>query len=386
MIYLDNAATTYPKPEIVYEAVNYATRNLAFNAGRGGYEEARTASKVINDARVSVASLVKTRSENVVFTSSATESLNLIINGLSIENGDVVYISPFEHNAIVRPLYLLKEKVDFQIEILPFDNKNWEPEINKISDMFSFKKPKAVFISQISNVTGLLLDYEKIFELSKRFGAINILDSAQSLGEVNPNIENCDYCVFAGHKTLYSIFGIAGFIICSNHKLTLTKSGGNGSDSLNHYMPSNGYARYESGSPNVIAIYTLWKSIDWLKDNYDCEMERKLTNYLIEKIGRLPKVKLFLPENKNVFGIVSFAVEGYTSDDVASILSEEFDIKVRSGFHCSPFVHSFIGSEDYKGTVRISLGAFNTSEDIDKLYDALLTLWGEGNESVKFDN
>ena len=374
MIYLDNAATTYPKPEAVYEAVNFASRNLAFNAGRGGYEEARTASKVINDARSSVASLIKTNSENVVFTSSATESLNLIINGLSIETGDVVYISPFEHNAIVRPLYLLKEKIDFQIEILPFDKINWKPELNKIADMFSFKKPKAVLISQISNVTGLLLDYERIFDLSKKYGAINILDSAQSLGEINPNLEKCDYCVFAGHKTLYSIFGIAGFIICGDHKLTLTKSGGNGSDSLNHYMPSNGYARYESGSPNVIAIYSLLKSIDWLKNNYDYEKERKLTDYLIEKISSLPKAKLFLPENKNVFGILSFAIEGYTSDDVASILSEEFDIKVRSGFHCSPFVHKFIGSEEYKGTVRISLGAFNTPEDIDKLYDALLTL------------
>lgn len=374
MIYLDNAATTYPKPEAVYDAVNYASRNLAFNAGRGGYEESRTASKVINDTRASVATLVKTNSENVVFTSSATESLNLIINGLSIENGDVVYISPFEHNAIVRPLYLLKEKVDFQIEILPFDNKNWEPELNKIADMFSFKKPKAVLVSQISNVTGLLLDYENIFDLSKKYGSINILDSAQSLGEINPNLANCDYCVFAGHKTLYSIFGIAGFIICGDHKLTLTKSGGNGSDSLNHYMPLKGYARYESGSPNVIAIYSLLKSIEWLKANYDYEKEIKLTHYLIDKMSSIPKVKLFLPENKNVFGIVSFAVEGYTSDDVASILSEEFDIKVRSGFHCSPFVHSFIGSEDYKGTVRISLGAFNTSEDIDKLYDALLTL------------
>lgn len=374
MIYLDNAATTYPKPEAVYEAVNYASRNLAFNAGRGGYEEARIASKVINDARLSVASLTKTSSENVAFTSSATESLNLIINGLSIETGDVVYISPFEHNAIVRPLYLLKEKVDFQVEILPFDKTNWEPELDKITDIFSFKKPKAVLISQISNVTGLLLNYERIFELSKRYGAINILDSAQSLGEINPNLVNCDYCVFAGHKTLYSIFGVAGFIICGNHKLALTKSGGNGSDSLNHYMPSNGYARYEAGSPNVIAIYSLLKSIDWLNANYDYGKEKKLTNYLIEKLGLLPKVKLFLPENKNVFGIVSFAIDGYTSDDVASILSEEFDIKVRSGFHCSPFVHNFIGSEEYKGTVRISLGAFNTSKDIDKLYDALLTL------------
>ena len=131
---------------------------------------------------------------------------------------------------------------------------------------------------------------------------------------------------------------------------------------------------HESGSPNVIAVYSLIKSIEWLKANYDFEKEIKLTHYLIDKISSLPKVKLFLPESKNVFGILSIAVEGYSSDDVASILSDEFDIKVRSGFHCSPFVHKFIGSEEYKGTVRISLGAFNTSEDIDKLYDALLTL------------
>lgn len=374
MIYLDNAATTFPKPEMVYDAVDYAVRNLAFNAGRGGYEEAKTASKVINDARTSVASLVKTKSENVVFTSSATESLNLIINGLAIENGDVVYISPFEHNAIVRPLYLLKEKIDFKLEILPFDKYTWEPQLTKMAEMFSFKKPKAVLISQISNVTGLLLEYEKIFDLSKKYGSINILDSAQSFGEINPNLDNCDYCVFAGHKTLYSIFGVAGFIMCGEHKLVLTKSGGNGSDSLNHYMPLAGYARYEAGSPNVVAIYSLLKSIEWLKNNYDFEKEKELTKYMIEKISMLPKVRLFIPNSKKVFGIVSIAVEGYSSDDVASILSEEFDIKVRAGYHCSPFVHQFIGSEEYKGTVRISLGAFNTLKDIDKLYDALLTL------------
>lgn len=373
MIYLDNAATTYPKPEVVYEAVDYAARNLAFNAGRGGYAEARNAAKVINDARISVASLVKTNSENVVFTSSATESLNLVINGLSIENGDVVYISPFEHNAIVRPLYLLKERINFKIEILPFDKITWEPQLAKIAEMFSFKKPKAVIMSQISNVTGLLLEYEKIFTLSKKYGSVNVLDSAQSFGEINPNLNNCDYCVFAGHKTLYSMFGVAGFIICGNHKLALTKSGGNGSDSLNHYMPLDGYARYESGSPNVVAIYSLLKSIEWLKNNYNFEKERKLTKYMIEKISTLPKVKLFLPNNNNVFGIVSIAVEGYTSDEVASILSEEFDIKVRSGYHCSPFVHEFIGSEEYKGTVRISFGAFNRPKDIDTLYDALST-------------
>ena len=129
-----------------------------------------------------------------------------------------------------------------------------------------------------------------------------------------------------------------------------------------------------NGLDNPMKIKEVKKDIKKTFNADDFEKEKELTKYMIEKISMLPKVRLFIPNSKKVFGIVSIAVEGYSSDDVASILSEEFDIKVRAGYHCSPFVHQFIGSEEYKGTVRISLGAFNTLKDIDKLYDALLTL------------
>ena len=374
MIYFDNSATTYPKPEEVYKALDFANRNLSFNAGRGNYKKSSDVEKMIYQTREKIASMVLAKPENVVFTSSATESLNLIINGLSFENGDCVYISPFEHNAIVRPLYNIKKNENIKIILLPFDKKTWKPNLEKIEEMFSIEKPKAIFISQLSNVTGLEIEYQKIFNLSKKYNATNILDSAQIFGIKNPNLEYCDFCVFAGHKSLYASFGIAGFIISGNINLEITKSGGNGSDSLNHEMPKQGYQRYESGSPNSVAIYGLNASCDWLSKNDVLKHELELTNYLIDRISKINKIKLYLPSDNKVIGIVSFSVDGYSSDDVSTILSEEYNILVRSGYHCSPFVHEFIGSLETKGTIRISLGAFNTKEEIDILIDALITL------------
>ena len=374
MIYFDNSATTYPKPEEVYKALDFANRNLAFNAGRGNYRKSSDIEKMIYQTRQKIALMVGTKPENVVFTSSATESLNLIINGLALDAGDCVYVSPFEHNAIVRPLYNIKKNKNIKIILLPFDKKTWKPNLEKIEEMFSIEKPKAVFLSQLSNVTGLEIEYEEIFGLSKKYNASNILDSAQIFGIKNPNLANCDFCVFAGHKSLYASFGIAGFIISGTTKLEITKSGGNGSDSLNHEMPNHGYQRYEAGSPNSVAIYGLNASCDWLSKNDVLNHELELTNYLIDRISKINKIKLYLPSNNKVIGIISFSVEGYSSDDVSTILSEEFDILVRSGYHCSPFIHEFIGSLETKGTVRISLGAFNTKEEIDTLINALITL------------
>lgn len=371
MIYLDNAATTFPKPQYVYEALDYANRNLAFNAGRGSYKKSKEVSQMIYETRAKVASFVKKDANSVVFSSSATESLNLIINGIDFQDGDIVYVSPFEHNAIIRPLYNIKKSIKIEILILPFDKKTWLPDVNKIDDMFSIKKPRAVFLSQVSNVTGLQLDYQSIFILSKKYGALNILDSAQAFGIINPNLTNCDFCVFAGHKSLYASFGIAGFIINTNYILNITKSGGNGSDSLNHDMPNKGYERYESGSPNSIAIYGLNKSIDWLKNEKIVNYEKEITEYLIDKLSKIYKIKLYIPDTKNIVGIVSFNIDGYLADEVASILNDEFDIEVRSGYHCAPFVHEFINSLDFKGTVRISIGAFTKISDIDALVSAI---------------
>lgn len=374
MIYFDNGATTYPKPECVYEALDFANRNLAFNAGRGNYKEALKDANLIEETRKSIASFVNVNADRVTFFSSATESLNIIINGLDLSKGDVVYISPFEHNAIIRPLYNLRERLGIEIIILPFSKKTWKPDIIKIEEMFSIKRPKAVLLSQISNVTGFEVDYKSIFKLSKNYECLNILDSAQSFGIINPTLDLCDFCVFAGHKSLYASFGIAGFINVNNRVLKVTKSGGTGSDSLNHYMPKESHERYESGSPNIIAIYSLLKSTEWLRKNDIYHKELLLTEYAIKNLEKLGKIILYLPETKEVYGIVSFNVIGYLPEDVASILDEEYNIKVRSGYHCSPFVHEFIGSTDFKGTVRISFGAFNTTNEIDELVKALETL------------
>ena len=375
MIYLDNSATTFPKPEEVYKALDFANRNLAFNAGRGNYKKAQEVTKIIDETREEIASLVNANANNVAFLSSATECLNIIINGLQLDDGDVVYISPFEHNAIVRPLFEIQKDKKIEIIIMPFDKKTWLPDLNKLDEMMAIKKPKAVFVSQISNVTGLMLDYENIFELAKKYQGITVLDSAQAFGVVNPNLKNVDFCIFAGHKSLYASFGIAGIVAKDFSLLNVTKSGGTGSDSLNHYMPEKGYGRIEAGSPNIVAIYGLHESIKWLKNNDVSKHENSLTSCLINRLKDIENIVVYAPENTmDLLGIISINVEGYNPSDIGSILSNEFDIAVRTGYHCSPFVHEFIGSNKFNGTVRISLGAFNTEDDIDKLIKALNTL------------
>ncbi|MCI7220905.1 MAG: aminotransferase class V-fold PLP-dependent enzyme [Bacilli bacterium] len=373
MIYLDNSATTYPKPEAVYIALDYANRNLAFNAGRGDYYQSKQAFKLIDETREHIASFIYAKKEQVTFTSSATESLNIIINGLEIKNGDNIYISPFEHNAIIRPLYNLKKSIDFNICILPF-NSDMTLNEERLNNMFAIKNPAFVFVSQISNVTGLKLPYQKIFEMAKAYNSINVLDSAQSYGVLNPRKENSDFIVFAGHKSLYASFGIAGFVSVTNYKLKITKSGGNGSDSRNHDMPENNHERYESGSPNVVAIYGLKTSCEWLVNNNVLEHEEKLTRYLLSKLKTINKVSLYTPKNEDdILGIISFNIEGYSPDDVGDILYSEYGICVRTGFHCSPFVHELIKTVEIGGTVRVSVGAFNSERDIDVLIDALKT-------------
>lgn len=375
MIYLDNAATTYPKPDCVYDALDYANRNLSFNAGRGSYKQAKEVADMIYETRKTVASLVDASSEQVVFESSATEALNIIINGLDLRKGDTVYISPFEHNAVVRPLYNLKDKIGINILILPFDKKTWDIDSSKMNDMFTVHKPKACFLSQISNVTGYILPVGVIFAESKKYNCINILDCSQSLGVLNPAHKNVDFIVFAGHKSLYTSFGVAGFINTGNVILQITKSGGTGSDSLNPKMPEKGYNRYEAGSANSVAIFGLLNSIRWLKSNDVYSNESSLSYYCYKELKSISKVHLYTPEPyKDLMGILSLNVEGYSAEDVGSILSDEFDICVRTGYHCAPLIHEFLNSKENGGTVRISFGAFNTRSDVDALCLALKTL------------
>lgn len=367
MIYLDNAATTYPKPKCVYDAVSTALHDYSFNSGRGGYKQARFTFKMIEETRSKIARVICAKKENVIFTSSATESLNNIVYGLDLQKGDTVFVSPFDHNAIVRTVV----NTGANIEVIPFDPKTWLLDERKFNDMLVLKKPRAIIISHISNVTGYELPYTKIFELGKKFNTINVLDSAQGFGVYKVNPLNIDFLVFAGHKSLYAMLGIAGYINVSNYRLKIVKVGGTGSDSLNIDMPKELPNRYEAGSLNSIGIYSIYSSLDYLMSDDFEKKELELTQYLLEKLSTLSNVKIYLPNNYVPCGIISINVEGYKADEIGTILSEDFDICVRTGYHCAPYIHDFIGCKEYAGTVRISVGIFNTKNDIDELINAL---------------
>lgn len=375
MVYLDNAATTYPKPECVLKALDEANRN-AFNSGRGGYNVARHKTKIIDDVRNKLLKLNNIHNGKVILLPSATIALNSIIFGIDFQKGDNIYISPFEHNSIVRAVHELKKRIEINIEIIPFDKSTWELDEEKLSNMFVLKKPKAVLISHISNVTGYVLPYEKIFKFSSKYESINLLDCSQSYGvELIKDTKNVSYIVFAAHKSLYASFGIAGYIKLKEDILKPFLYGGTGSDSLNLDMPLEFPNRYESGSLNIVAISGLNVSLDWLKEQNIIDKEIELTSYLISNLRKLNKIKLFLPKDETkCVGVVSIGVDGYLSDEVGQILNDEFDICVRTGFHCASLVHDFIDSKIYNGTVRISLGYFNSKEDIDVLIKALKSL------------
>lgn len=377
MIYLDNAATTFPKPEEVYQAVDYTQRTMAVNVGRGSYKVASDAMKLVDETRYLVADLLGAENpNNVVFTPSATIAANQIIMGLKWDEYKTVYVTPFEHNAIARPLHLMQEKYNFEIVLLPFDSQTQEFESEEAERLFSQNPPDYVFLNQISNVTGAIVPVEAITELSKQYKATVIVDASQSAGLISINMKksNIDYVIFAGHKNLYSSWGIGGFVSVSATQLATTLAGGTGSDSLNLNMASELPVGFEVGSANIIAISSLNASLKWLKTtgvsviaNKKAELMERLIRGLRE-IG----VKLYLPTHHT--SVLSFNVNGYSANDVGTILSEEYDVAVRTGYHCAPFIHDLIDSKQYGGTVRVSVGYFNSEEDIDLLLDGIRSL------------
>ena len=250
-------------------------------------------------------------------------------------------------------------------------------DIEKMAYEFSKEKPKAVICTHISNVTGYILPIAQIFEEAKKYGAITVLDTAQSLGLVPVDIRTirADIIAFAGHKTLYGPFGIGGFLNITGVSLEETIVGGTGSDSLNLNMPAGAEARYESSSTNINAIAGLNAALEVLNQPLLLEKEKELSNYLKKELEQLSNIKIYLPkEEQDHVGIFSITVDEYLADDVGTIFDEEFDLAVRTGYHCAPWIHEYLGDIQMKGTVRISLGQFNTREDIDKLIEALKTL------------
>lgn len=377
MIYLDNAATTFPKPECVYDRVNTIQRTIAVNVGRGGYRAASEAMHIVDEARALLASFVGAAdSDCIVFTPSATIAANEIIYGLEWDSYKNVYVTPFEHNAIVRPLNEISEQYGIEIRLLPFDGQTQSLDIDALEQAFAMNPPDYVFLNHVSNVTGAVVPIKTIAERAKKYSAVVVVDGSQSIGLLPINLleTDIDFLIFAGHKNLYSSWGVGGFVANTSYKLRPILAGGTGSDSLNLKMDTAYPAGFESGSPNIIAIASLNESLKWLCEVGINNIEEK-KNMLSQKlqIGLIKAgATVYLPsgEAKHT-SVVSFNIPGYEPNEVGTILNEDFDIAVRTGFHCAPYIHELIGSLETHGTVRASVGYFNTEDDIDALIAAV---------------
>lgn len=370
MVYLDNAATTFPKPECVYAAMDKMNREGAVNAGRGSYKKAREASKLISETKDLLRKLIHVDiSAAVIFSPSITIAMNQIVNGLRLREKATVYVSPYEHNAVARSVNELAKKRNLIVKKIPIQS-NLEIDLDKMKYEFAINKPAAVFCTHVSNVTGYILPVKDIFTEAKKYNSINILDSAQSLGlvEIKGNQLNADIIAFAGHKTLYGPLGIGGFINVSGILLDAFISGGTGSDSLNLEMPNGKESRYEAASSNIVAIAGLNAALKEINQEQCYRHEKQQLDYLFEQLSSIKGITIYMPEKHDQYvGIISFCVDGFNSEDIGMILDEDFDIAVRAGYHCAPYIHKYLNDIGTLGTVRVGVSRYSTKEDIDKL-------------------
>lgn len=380
MVYFDNAATTFPKPESVYDFMNTFYRSSGGNAGRGYHALSIGAGKLVSETRVKLQKVLRCQNKQIVFTPSATIALNIILQGV-IEKLTIkkvkplqVYISPFEHNAVTRILHHFEQKDKISVHILPISN-DLKYDFDALKKLFDAENPNMMVVSHASNVIGLISPAKELCGLAKKYGAITILDMAQTAGlvDLNVGLETIDFAVFAGHKTLYGPTGISGFAMKPDFNLPTVLFGGTGFDSANEDMPSDVPQRFEMGTLNIAGLAGLHASLDWILDQsveglWEKEQEHRKTLQSI--LSSYDFVKLVgVSNDASYVGIVSCLIEGIPSDTAANVFAEK-NIAVRSGLQCAPLAHKTLGTYP-AGTVRFSCGAYTTSNDFEKLNKVL---------------
>ena len=374
MAYFDNAATTYPKPETVYQSMDQFQRQTGGSFGRGNYEFSNSAKGLVDDTRKAIKQLLHCPAKQVVFEPSATISLNIIIQGIIQKGARIIYISPFEHNAVTRTLHHYKKRGQIKVEELAVDQKlNYD--IQRIRFQFETTPPDFVIVSHASNVIGLVAPVEEIFSLAKEFHAITLLDMAQTAGLVDLDIgkEIFDFAVFAGHKTLLGPTGISGFVMKTGIALEPVFFGGTGFDSANQDMPTSLPERFEFGTMNSVGIAGLNASVKWiLQQGVDAlaAAEAENRNKLLTLLKEYDYISIIGDiDGRDYVGIVSCVMDDISSD-VAGQLFSERNIAVRTGLHCAPNAHKFLKTFP-AGTIRFSVNSFTTDEDFAVLREAL---------------
>jgi cysteine desulfurase family protein len=348
-------------------------RSQGGNSGRGQYKLAAEASRIISETRDRIKQLLNCKNKEILFTPSATIALNMIIQGVMSDDIQTVYITPFEHNAVTRVLHHFEKSKKIQVIQLQVAD-DFSFDFNKITKQFEINAPDIVIASHASNVIGLVAPVLGLFKLAKIYHAITIVDMAQTAGLVSLDVGNelIDFAVFAGHKTLYGPFGVGGFAKKTDFNLRPILFGGTGVESANQDMPESTPSRYEPGSQNSIAIAGLYASLGWFIENESSIRIREEINHqrLLALLRLYDFIHIVGPiDRSNCIGVVSCTFDGYSAENIGDVL-DEFEIAVRTGLHCAPTAHKFIGTFP-AGTIRFSVGYFTSDNDFEQLMKAL---------------
>lgn len=375
MIYFDNAATTLHKPHEVIEAVVHAM-TTAGNASRGTHTGSLAASRTVYETRKKIADFFHcSRADHVIFTSNSTEALNIAICG-TLGKGDHIISTDLEHNSVLRPLYHLEE----QGASLTFLSANKKGCIDYDDFKRSIKpNTKAIVCTHASNLTGNVLDIERIGRIAKAHNLLFIVDASQSAGciEINMETMNIDILCFTGHKGLLGPQGTGGLCIHESVEIRPFKHGGSGIHSYEKGQPQAYPARLEAGTLNSHGLAGLCAAINYINTitiPVIAKKEQELLWHFYKGICNIPEIHIYGDfDTKERAAILSLNIEGYDSGTVSDLLSQEYDIATRPGAHCAPRMHQALGTTE-TGAVRFSFSSFNTMEEVETAIQALKEL------------
>ncbi|MBU6392526.1 MAG: aminotransferase class V-fold PLP-dependent enzyme [Planctomycetes bacterium] len=374
MIYLDNAATTFPKPEIVYKTMDSFYRTLGANPGRSGHKMAVAAEKEIEDTRMVAAKLFGIKNSNrFIFTFNATDAINMGIKGL-LKPGDHAITTYLEHNAVSRALHGLEKKGIITVTKVRNSSDGFIDPNDVKSAITS--KTRLIVITHAPNVLGTIQPIHEIGRFARGNNIIFMIDAAQTAGvcEIDVDKDFIDMLAFTGHKGPLGPTGTGGLYVGEGVNLEPWREGGTGFEPASLSQPEEIPFKLESGTPNTVGIVGLRAGVEYILSrgiHTIRKHEQKLTDKLIHSLKDDPRFILYgTTDISKKVGILSMNVKGFKPAEVGAILDQSFDIAVRPGLHCAPFAHQVMGTFP-GGTVRISAGYFNTEKDIDQLIIAL---------------
>ncbi len=371
LIYFDNAATAWPKPENVYRFMDEFYRTLGVNPGRSGYDLAIEAGSLLDRLRKRMTKFFggdEDASDRLVFGYNVTDALNLIIPGL-VSAGDHIITTNLEHNSVIRPVNHLVRDHGAEATFLPFDSAGFiDPgEISRAMR----PNTRLVIVNHGSNVLGTIQPIQEIGAICVEHGVTFVVDTAQTAGVVPINMRemNIDVVAFTGHKALMGSMGIGGLCIRKHVEVKQVRSGGTGVRSAYPYHLEEYPWRLEYGTPNMVGVASLWAGQDWLDENGVENVharEMQLAHKLVDGLRRIEGIELYGCDSlKNHLSTILMNLQGVDPADIGIMLDLDHNIATRAGLHCAPLVHMQLGTVKRRGGVRFSIGAFNTEEEVD---------------------